>query len=129
MKDIFNLERFVLAQNPVYEDVLAELKSGRKTSHWMWFVFPQLKGLGSSPMSRQFAISSLDEARAYLQHPVLGARLSECCRLVVAIEGKSIHEIFGYPDDLKFHSCVTLFAQADPGNSIFKEALEKYFSA
>src|SRR4029078_12612654 len=100
MNDVFNLERFVEAQDAVYDDVLAELKRGRKTSHWMWFVFPQLKGLGSSPMSQRFAISSLDEARAYLKHPVLGPRLIECCRLVVAIEGKDLHEIFGYPDDL-----------------------------
>jgi len=126
-QDPFNLQRFVDAQSAVYHNVRSELKSGRKTSHWMWFIFPQIRGLGSSPMAARFAVSSLDEARAYLQHPVLESRLIECCKLVVEIEEGDVHEIFGYTDDLKFHSSITLFAHADPGNTVFKEALEKYF--
>lgn len=126
--DPYNLSRFVEAQHPVYARVRSELQHGRKTSHWMWFVFPQIEGLGSSEMARRFAISSLDEARAYLEHPVLGPRLRECTRLVCEISGKTIHEIFGSPDDMKFHSSMTLFvlAAADPG--LFEEAMKKYFS-
>src|SRR5258705_13750048 len=112
MHDPYNLSRFVDAQDPVYEQALAELRQGRKTSHWMWFVFPQIQGLGHSYMAQQFAISSLEEAKAYLQHPILGARLRECTKLVNDTNGRTIHQIFGYPDDLKFHSCMTLFAQA-----------------
>jgi len=126
-QDTFNLQRFVDAQNAVYHNVRTELKSGRKTSHWMWFVFPQIRGLGSSPMAKRFAISSLEEARAYLAHPVLGVRLIECCKLVVESKDADVHEIFGYPDDLKFHSSITLFAHADPNEVVFKEALQKYF--
>lgn len=121
------LQRFVDAQEPVYAQVCAELRAGRKTSHWMWFIFPQIAGLGSSPMARTFAIASLEEARAYLRHPVLGPRLEECCRLVNAIEGRTIGEIFGYPDDLKFRSSMTLFAHAAEDNQVFREALDKYF--
>ena len=123
-----NLTRFVEAQNPVYSRVCSELRAGAKTSHWMWFVFPQIKGLGHSAMAQRFAISSVDEAREYLEHPVLGVRLRECTELVCAVTGKSAHEIFGAPDDLKFRSCMTLFAGVAGEGSIFQEALKKYFA-
>jgi uncharacterized protein (DUF1810 family) len=125
----FDLQRFVEAQDPVIERVRAELRAGRKASHWMWFVFPQIAGLGSSPMARRYAIASLDEARAYLAHPVLGSRLRECTQLVTAIEGRSATEIFGRPDDLKFRSSMTLFARAAEEDGVFLEALQKYFPA
>lgn len=125
--DPFDLQRFVAAQAPVYERVRAELSHGRKQSHWMWFVFPQIAGLGHSAMAQRYAISSLAEAEAYLRHPVLGARLRECTGLVVAVEGKSAHEILGSPDDMKFHSCMTLFTRAAPHEDLFDAALEKYF--
>ena len=125
----YDLQRFVDAQDRVYDDVCGELRAGRKTSHWMWFVFPQIAGLGRSPTAMRFAISSLDEARAYLAHPVLGRRLRECASLVNAVQNKTVHEIFGYPDDLKFHSCMTLFAHAASDNDVFVEALSKYFDA
>jgi uncharacterized protein (DUF1810 family) len=130
MEDTWNLERFVSAQGPVYETVLAELRGGRKRTHWMWFIFPQIQGLGHSDMARRYAISSLDEAQAYLRHPVLGPRLKECCRLVANVRDRSINEIFGSPDDMKFHSCVTLFAEAASTaneQSIFKDCLRLYF--
>ncbi len=127
MSDPFDLGRFVAAQNPVYERVRPELRAGRKSSDWMWFVFPQIAGLGVSPMARRYAISSLAEAAAYLADPVLGARLRECTALVLAIEGRGIGEIFGYPDDLKFRSSMTLFGRAAPGERLFSQALEKYF--
>ena len=125
--DSFNLKRFIDAQNPVYDQVCSELKDGMKRSHWMWFIFPQIAGLGSSATAAKFAISSLEEAKEYLQHPVLGARLVECTELVNRISGKSVHDIFGYPDDLKFHSSMTLFAKAAPENPVFKQAIQKYF--
>jgi uncharacterized protein (DUF1810 family) len=125
--DPYNLERFIQAQNSVYEEVLFELKNGTKVSHWMWFIFPQIKGLGRSPTSIKFAISSRDEAHAYLSHPVLGPRLKECTRLVLLTEGRSIAQIFGYPDDMKFRSSMTLFAQVSPDDDIFMQALQKYF--
>jgi uncharacterized protein (DUF1810 family) len=128
MEDPHKLERFIAAQDPVYAAVLTELAAGRKRSHWMWFVFPQLAGLGRSDMARQYAIASLDEARAYLAHPVLGARLRECCTLLAGIEARSAHEILGDPDDLKFHSSLTLFAQAAPGEPVFRQCLDKYFA-
>jgi uncharacterized protein (DUF1810 family) len=109
------------------ERVLAELRSGCKTSHWMWFVFPQIQGLGHSSMARQFAIASRAEAEAYLDHPVLGPRLRECTRLVCAVADRGIDEILGYPDDLKFRSCMTLFAHATTDNRIFRDALARYF--
>jgi uncharacterized protein (DUF1810 family) len=121
-----SLERFVTAQEQIYPRALAELKAGRKQSHWMWFIFPQVAGLGQSAMSRAYAIQSLDEARAYLAHPLLGARLRECCQAVMDVQGKSAHDIFGSPDDLKFRSSLTLFDLAAP-NDIFRAALEKYF--
>ena len=126
--DPFDLERFVSAQSDVNERVRAELQRGRKQSHWMWFVFPQLAGLGFSPMAQRYAIASLAEARAYLAHTLLGARLRECTELVLAIDGKRAHDIFGAPDDLKFRSCLTLFAEAVPDEIVFNMALEKYFA-
>jgi uncharacterized protein (DUF1810 family) len=128
MSDPYNLAGFVQAQAPVYAHVLAELRDGRKRSHWIWFVFPQLAGLGFSAMAQFYAIGSLDEAKAYLAHPALGARLRECAGLVLAIQGRSIHDIFGSPDDLKFHSSMTLFGRADPADGLFRECLEKYFA-
>jgi uncharacterized protein (DUF1810 family) len=125
-KDSYSLRRFLDAQAPVYAQVCSELRAGRKRSHWMWFIFPQIQGLGYSPLARKFAIASLEEAKAYLDHPILGARLRECCRLVTQVEGRSIEEIFGYPDDLKFRSSMTLFAQATAENQLFRDALEKY---
>ena len=130
MTDRFELERFVEAQAGVYDQVCAELRAGRKRSHWMWFVFPQIRGLGSSPMAVRYAISGLDEAQAYLDHLVLGARLRECAGIVCGVQGRTVEGIFGYPDDLKFHSSMTLFAKAaegSEGNGVFREALEKYF--
>ena len=127
MDDPYNLKRFAIAQFPVFEQACAELRAGHKRSHWMWFVFPQIAGLGRSETARAFAISCLEEARAYLAHPVLGPRLRECCRLVNLVEGRSAHQIFGDPDDLKFHSCLTLFASVAPDEEIFRQALQKYF--
>jgi uncharacterized protein (DUF1810 family) len=125
----YDLERFVDAQAPVYDHICAELRSGLKTGHWMWFIFPQLRGLGRSPMAAKFGISSQQEAEAYLQHPVLGPRLEECTRLVTFIEGRTIDRIFGTIDAMKFRSSMTLFAGAAALNdSIFKDALEKYFA-
>lgn len=124
--DTFQLERFISAQQGVYDQVLSELKAGRKQSHWIWFIFPQIKGLGYSPTSIKFAIQTLDEARAYLSHPVLGDRLIECTKLVLAIDNRSVSEIFGYPDDLKFKSSMTLFS-AVSDKSVFREALAKFF--
>ncbi len=127
MADDFDLDRFVAAQSPVIEQVKRELRFGEKRSHWMWFVFPQLAGLGSSPMARRYAIASLDEARAYLRHPVLGPRLVECTGIVNAVQGRTARAIFGSPDDLKFHSSMTLFGRADPAEPVFRAALERYF--
>ena len=125
--DPFDLQRFAQAQAPVFETVLAELGAGRKRSHWMWFVFPQLRGLGLSSMAEHYGIASLDEARAYLAHPVLGPRLRECCALVQRVAGRSANQILGSPDDLKFRSCLTLFARAAPDEPLFAQALEKYY--
>jgi uncharacterized protein (DUF1810 family) len=122
-----DLQRFVDAQNNVYETVCAELRAGRKQSHWMWFIFPQLRGLGHSHMATLFGISSRQEAEEYLQHPVLGPRLRECTQLVNLVEGRSIHQIFGSPDDMKFRSSMTLFASVAKDNQIYKDALQKYF--
>jgi uncharacterized protein (DUF1810 family) len=128
MADSFNLERFVDAQAPIYEHVCRELKAGRKESHWMWFIFPQIAGLGQSPMSIRFAIASLDEAQAYLAHPVLGARLRECARLTLDVEGKTARDIFGSIDEMKFRSSMTLFAWAAPDDKAFQRCLDKYFA-
>ena len=126
MSDPFDLNRFVQAQNPVYPTVIGELSRGRKQSHWMWFVFPQVAGLGFSAMSQRYAIGSREEAGAYLTHPILGARLVECTGLVLAVKGRTIHAILGAPDDAKFRSSMTLFDKAAP-DDVFRAALEKYF--
>jgi uncharacterized protein (DUF1810 family) len=126
--DPFNLQRFVDAQSGIYSRALRELKNGQKRSHWMWFIFPQVSGLGFSEDSRFYAIRSLDEARAYLEHTVLGPRLVECSAAVLALEGKTPLDIFGSIDVLKFRSSLTLFAQVSASSSIFKEALEKYYA-
>jgi uncharacterized protein (DUF1810 family) len=131
MTDPHNLQRFLDAQADVYGDVLAELRAGRKTSHWMWFIFPQVQGLGQSSTAQRFAIASLDEARAYLAQLTLGARLRECTELVNQIQNQSVERIFGSPDNLKFRSSMTLFLQASqPGSGdqqLFSSALAKYF--
>jgi uncharacterized protein (DUF1810 family) len=129
MSDLYDLDRFVQAQSPVYEQVRAELARGKKTSHWMWFIFPQIAGLGRSPMATRFAIGSLNEAKAYLAHALLGPRLNECTHLVLQMQGRLLHEIFGSPDDIKFRSSMTLFAQAVSTPSLFDEAIEKYCGA
>lgn len=126
--DSFHLERFVEAQASIYPRVIAELRSGEKRSHWMWFVFPQMKGLGFSSMAQKYGIGSQAEAEAYLQHEVLGPRLRECTQLVNAVEGRSVDDIFGCPDNLKFHSSMTLFAMVSEPGSIFHEALSKFFN-
>jgi uncharacterized protein (DUF1810 family) len=128
MGDIYRLQRFIEAQDKVYGQVLEELSAGEKSSHWMWYVFPQIKGLGRTAMSQKYAISCLQEAEAYLAHPVLGPRLRECTDWVVKVEGRSAERIFHYPDNLKFHSCMTLFMKATADNQVFKDALRKYFA-
>jgi uncharacterized protein (DUF1810 family) len=125
--DPYDLERFVRAQERLYSQVLNELRAGTKRSHWMWFIFPQLRGLGSSPTAVTYAIASLAEARAYLAHPLLGARLRECTQRLLALQGRTAHEVFGHPDDLKFRSCMTLFAHTDPDGP-WRAALERYFA-
>jgi uncharacterized protein (DUF1810 family) len=133
--DPFHLHRFIEAQSSCFEQVVAELAEGQKRTHWMWFIFPQIHGLGSSAMSQRFAISGLEEARAYLNHPLLGARLRDCTELVNAVSADDPDKIFGYPDSLKFHSSMTLFATAlehdsvasDPGDQVFADALTQYF--
>jgi uncharacterized protein (DUF1810 family) len=117
------------AQAPVYEQVRREMAAGRKQSHWMWFIFPQIAGLGQSPMSIRFAIGSLDEAKAYLAHPLLGARLRECTRLTLDVEGRTAREIFGSIDEMKFRSSMTLFARAAPDEDLFQRCIDKYFAA
>jgi len=128
MRDPYNLQRFIDAQDSVYPLVCTELRQGCKTGHWMWFVFPQIKGLGYSTIAKKFAITSLEEARAYLDHLVLGSRLRECTQLVNQIDGRSIEQIFGYPDYLKLASSMTLFAMASSDNQDFKLVLQKYFA-
>jgi uncharacterized protein (DUF1810 family) len=126
--DRYDLQRFVDAQEHVYGTVLEELRGGRKRSHWIWFVFPQLQGLGHSPTAVRFGISSLDEARAYLAHPVLGPRLRECTRLIARIEGRSVDDIFGWPDNLKVRSSMTLFIRATDDNAEFRPVLDKLYN-
>jgi uncharacterized protein (DUF1810 family) len=128
----YDLPRFVEAQTPCYARVLQELAAGEKTSHWMWFIFPQLRGLGLSATARRFGLSGIEEARAYLAHPLLGARLRECTRTLLTVEGRTAHEIFGSPDDLKLRSCLTLFARAAGASparedQVFGEALARYY--
>jgi uncharacterized protein (DUF1810 family) len=126
----FDLSRFTNAQENIYDSVLAELRSGRKRTHWMWYVFPQIDGLGHSATSKRYAIKSIEEARQYLNHPVLGKRLLECAEAVFTLEGRSISEIFGYPDNLKLKSSMTLFAYvATPSCSVFTRILDKYFNS
>jgi uncharacterized protein (DUF1810 family) len=129
-QDRFDLERFVQAQDDggTYDQALAELHRGRKTSHWMWFVFPQLAGLGSSPMAQRYALASLTEARAYLEHPVLGPRLVDCCRAVLATDAARPESILGSIDALKLRSSVTLFARADPGEPVFGQVLDRFYA-
>jgi uncharacterized protein (DUF1810 family) len=127
MPDPFDLQRFVDAQAGVYETALAELTAGAKRTHWMWFVFPQLDGLGFSPMAQRYAIRSLTEARAYLAHPILAPRLRACVEAILGVPGRSAHEIFGSPDDLKLQSSMTLFAKAAPEASLFQQALDCFF--
>ncbi len=127
--DPYDLRRFVAAQDAgrTYDRAAAELRAGRKAGHWMWFVFPQIAGLGYSPASRLYAISSLEEARAYLAHPVLGARLAECAAILTGLRGRTAEQVFGEVDALKLRSCVTLFARAAPGEPVFRQVLEQYF--
>lgn len=125
--DLFELSRFISAQNEVYYRVLEELKNGAKRTHWMWYIFPQIDGLGHSPTAGYYAIKSLEEAREYLNHPVLGSRLVECAEVALAIEGRLASEIFGYPDELKLKSSMTLFASVADSGSIFARVLDKYF--
>jgi uncharacterized protein (DUF1810 family) len=125
--DPFNLQRFIDAQHPIYGQVRDELQAGQKESHWMWSTFPQIKGLGTSPTAQKYAITGIDEAKAYLDHPLLGFRLRECTQLVNGVVGRSINDIFGYPDNLKFHSSMTLFAHVSPEDKMFTAALTKYF--
>lgn len=128
LEDPFDLRRFVEAQAPVWPKVAAELEAARKTSHWMWFVFPQIEGLGSSPMARRYAIGSLEEATAYLDHPLLGPRLRRAVGwLLAAPQGRTAHDILGSPDDLKLRSCLTLFQRAAPGEPVFADALGRFY--
>jgi uncharacterized protein (DUF1810 family) len=125
--DPYDLERFVQAQAADYDRALRELRAGKKESHWMWYVFPQLEGLGHSSMSRHYAIKSVAEGRAYLRHPVLGSRLLECANALLNIDGRSAREILGSPDDMKLHSSATLFAHVSDDDDVFRKLLEKYF--
>jgi len=127
MNDIYQLQRFLDAQEAVYPDVVRELRGRRKESHWMWYIFPQIIGLGKSHISQKYALGSIDEATAYVQHPILGNRLHECTEIVVRTKGSTVEQIFGYPDNLKFHSSMTLFSQVENHNPLFDSALKKYF--
>jgi len=127
ISDPFGLRRFISAQDEVYHDVLTELKSGLKRTHWMWFIFPQIVGLGHSETTEYYAIKSIEEARKYLAHPILGSRLTECAEAVLSIEGRSVSQIFGYPDDFKLKSSMTLFAFVSDPDSVFLRVLKKYF--
>ena len=127
MKTTYYLDRFLSAQEPVYDCVLKELQNGRKDTHWMWYVFPQLKQLGVSSTSQFYGLADINEARAYLQHPILKQRLEECFEVLLAGKISNPTRIFGHPDDLKFHSCITLFLTADPENVVFKKALDKFY--
>lgn len=128
MSDVYNLSRFVEAQAPVFSGVMDELRAGRKTTHWMWFVFPQLQGLGRTEMAARFALSGVAEACAYLQHEVLGPRLEACVTTVLQHRDRSAEQIFGSPDDLKFRSCLTLFMTAQPKSTLYSRALDQFYS-
>jgi uncharacterized protein (DUF1810 family) len=127
--DPHNLNRLVQAQQHDYARALAEIRSGRKQSHWMWYIFPQFEGLGQSSMSKRYSIKSVTEAEAYLRHPILGPRLIECCEAALGVGGRSAHEIFGSPDDMKLRSCATLFARVSPAGSVFDRLLDQYFQS
>src|SRR5450759_2879059 len=124
----YDLDRFLVAQEHVYDGVLEELRRGRKTGHWIWFIFPQIAGLGHSAMSERFAIDSLDEARAYLAHPILGFRLRECAGILLATEGRTAEQIFGSVDAMKLRSCMTLFHRAAPDETVFAQVLDRYYA-
>ena len=126
--DPYELERFVAAQSPLIDAVRGELRRGFKTSHWMWFIFPQLAELGASAMAKRYGIESVREARAYLEHPVLGPRLLECCGMLLQVPNDDIEDILGHPDDLKFRSCLTLFMTADPDQEVFRQCLDKFYA-
>ena len=128
MSDIYNLERFIEAQNQIYESVLKELKVGQKCGCWMWFIFPQIQGLGITSTNQKYAISCQEEAKAYSEHPILGPRLRECTQLVMKVEGRTAEQIFNYPDYIKFRSCMTLFEISATDNNIFRDALLMYFN-
>ena len=125
--DPHDLDRFLLAQKDSFLQALAEIRSGQKQSHWMWYIFPQFDGLGFSSMSRRYAIKNAAEARAYLRHPVLGPRLAQCCEAAVAVDGRSAAKVFGSPDDMKLRSCATLFAAVSPPGSVFEQVLDRFF--
>jgi uncharacterized protein (DUF1810 family) len=127
MKDPHNLQRFVDAQDGIYESVLRELRAGQKRGHWIWYIFPQIQGLGRSATSQEYAIKSQNEAKAYWEHPILGSRLEECTQLVLRVDGRTAEQIFSYPDSLKFRSCMTLFERSATDSTIFRAALLKYF--
>lgn len=128
MPSKFNLDRFIEAQERSYDIALSEIKNGRKINHWMWYIFPQPDGLGSSATSKKYAIKSLGEAKAYLQHPILGSRVLEISAALIHVQGRTVQEIFGSPDDLKLHSCMTLFAEVEPSEVIFQAILTKHFA-
>ena len=127
-EDPFDLARFVSAQQDVFDRALREVKSGQKASHWMWYMFPQLRGLGHSPIAQRFGITGIEEAKAYLEHEILGPRLITLCEAALSVKGRSATELFGAPDDLKFRSCATLFAQLSPVDSVFHKILDQYFA-
>jgi len=127
MDDTFNLGRFIVAQDKMYTNVVEELKAGIKTSHWMWFIFPQVESLGRTQIAKMYGIKSINEAKAYISHPLLGSRIQECTDLVLAIDGKSANDIFGHPDYLKFRSSMTLFLRAAPQINLFQRAINKYY--
>lgn len=124
----YHLNRFIEAQEKIYPQVLKELRNGKKTSHWMWFIFPQIEGLGHSSTAKYYSIKSIEAAKEYLEHPILGKRLLECSNILLHIDGKTANEIFGYPDDLKLRSCMTLFNYIAPGEKVFTTVIEKYFT-
>lgn len=126
-RDPFQLERFIQAQETVYQQALKELKNGKKKSHWIWYIFPQLEGLGHSATSKHYGIKSLEEAKEYLRHPVLGPRLLECCEAILAVKGRTAEDIFDFPDDMKLRSSMTLFASISPPDNMFLRVLQKYF--
>ena len=128
MADPYDLQRFVRAQEHDYEEALTEIRSGRKRSHWMWYIFPQFDGLGVSPTSKRYAVKSVAEAKAFLAHPLLGPRLRECAAAAVRIEGLSAADIFGFPDDMKLRSCATLFASVSPAGSVFHRVIDRFFT-